>query len=52
MIKGTYFKSFRGRKIIRIEMDGEKFIVRFNDGEFLTVDLNELNHIVASATGR
>lgn len=53
MIKGTFFKSFRGKKIIKIEMDGEFFTVRFNDGEVLTdLNLNELNHVVASATGR
>lgn len=53
MVKGTFFRSFRGKKIIRIETDGEKFTVKFNDGEVLTdLNLNELNHIVASATGR
>lgn len=53
MIKGVFFRSFHGRKIVRIEMDGEKFTVRLNDGEVLTdLNLNELNHVVASATGR
>lgn len=53
MVKGTYFRSFRGRKIIKIELDGEKFTVRFNNGEVLTdLTINELNYIVASATGR
>lgn len=53
MIKGVFFRSFRGRKIIKVEMDGEKFTVRFNDGEVLTdLTIIELNHVVASATGR
>lgn len=53
MIKGTFFKSYRGRKITKVEMDGEKFAVHFSDGEVLTdLNLNELNYIVASATGR
>lgn len=53
MISGIYFKSYRGRKIIRIELDGEKFTVHFNDGGVLTdLTINELNYIVASATGR
>lgn len=53
MIKGIFFKSWSGRKIIRIELDGEKFTVKFNDGEVLTdLTINELNYVVASATGR
>ena len=53
MIKGVFFKSYSGRKIIRIKMDGEKFTVHFGDGEVLTdLNLNELNYVVASATGR
>lgn len=53
MIKGTYFKNFSGRKIVRIEMDGEKFTVRFSNGEVLTdLTINELTYVVASATGR
>lgn len=53
MIKGTFFRSYRGRKIIKIKMDGEKFTVHFNDGEVLTdLTIAELNYIVASATGR
>ena len=52
-MKGTFFRSFKGRKIIRIEMNGEKFSVHFNDGEVLTkLNLNELNYVVSSATGR
>lgn len=53
MIKAVFFRSFHGRKIVRIEMDGEKFTVRFGDGEVLTgLTINELNYVVASATGR
>ena len=53
MIKGTFFKSYSGRKITRIEMDGEFFTVHFANGEKLTkLNLNELNHIVVTATGR
>lgn len=53
MIKGTYFRSFKGRKIIGIKMDGEKFTVTFSDGEVLTnLGINEVNHIVITATGR
>ena len=53
MIKGIFFQSYRGRKIIAIAMDGEKFTVRFADGEILTkLSLNELNHVIVTATGR
>lgn len=53
MIKGTYFRNYRGRKIIRITMDGEFFTVCFSDGEILSkLNLDELNHIVVTATGR
>ena len=51
--KGTFFKNYRGRKIVRIEVDGEKFTVKFSNGEVLKkLDLNELNHVVITATGR
>ena len=52
-MKGTFFQNYRGRKIIGIKMDGEFFTVIFNDGEVLTkLNLDELNHIVITATGR
>ena len=52
-IKGIFYRDYRGRKIIKIEMNGEKFTVHFNDGEILTnLTVNELNHIVVTATGR
>ena len=53
MVKGIFFKNFKGRKIISIrEVNGE-FTVEFGDGEVLTkLNLNELNHIVVTATGR
>ena len=51
--KGTFFRSFRGRKIVRIEVNGEFFTVRFSDGEVLeNLSVNELNHIIVTATGR
>ena len=53
MVRGTFFKSFKGRKIIKVELDGEKFTVKFNDGEVLSnLTIDELNHIVVTATGR
>ncbi len=53
MIKGTYFRNYRGRKIIRIAMDGEFFTVHFANGEVLSkLNLDELNHVVVTATGR
>ena len=53
MIKGTFFQSFKGRKIIRIEMNGEFFTVHFANGEVLSkLNLAELNHVVVTATGR
>ena len=52
-VKGTFFGDFKGRKIIKIEMSGEKFTVRFSDGEVLSnITIDELNHIVVTATGR
>ena len=51
--KGTFHKSYRGRKIVKIEVDGEFFTVRFADGEVLSkLTIGELNHIVVTATGR
>ena len=53
MIKGTFFRNFKGRKIVRIEMNGELFSVRFSDGEILTkLTITELNHVITTATGR
>lgn len=53
MVKGIFFKNYHGRKIIRIELNGEKFTVRFSDGEVLeNLNLNEVNHIIITATGR
>lgn len=53
MINGIYFQNYRGRKIIRIETDGELFTVIFNDGEVLKgLDINALNHVIVTATGR
>lgn len=53
MIKGTFFQNYHGRKITRIEVNGELFTVHFSDGEVLTkLNLDELNHIVITATGR
>lgn len=52
-VKGVFFRNFHGRKIIRIEANGEKFTVKFSDGEVLTnLGINELNHVIVSATGR
>lgn len=52
-IKATFFENYRGRKIIKVEVDGEKFTVHFADGEVLVnLTINELNHIVVTATGR
>lgn len=53
IIKGTYFRNFKGHKIVRIEMNGEKFSVHFSNGEVLSnLTINELNYIVVTATGR
>ena len=53
MIKGTFFRSFKGRKIIRVEMDGERFTIRFADGEVLqNLTIGEMNHVIVTATGR
>lgn len=53
MIKGIFFRSFSGCKITKIEVNGEFFTVRLSTGEILTkLNLNELNHIVITATGR
>lgn len=53
MISGIYFKSYRGRKIVKVELNGEKFTVQFSNGEVLTdLNLNELNHVIVTATGR
>lgn len=51
-VSGVFFRNFKGRKITKVEVDGEKFVVHFSDGENLTVTLNELNHILVTATGR
>ena len=52
-VKGTFFRNFKGRKIVRIEMNGELFSVRFSDGEILTkLTITELNHVITTATGR
>ena len=52
-IKGVYYKNYRGRKITRIEVNGEKFTVHFADGEILqNLTIAEMNHIVVTATGR
>ncbi len=51
--KGTFFRNFKNKKIVKIEVDGEKFTVKFSDGEVLSnLTLNEVNHIVITATGR
>lgn len=53
MIKGTFFQNYRGKKIVKIELNGEFFTVHFSDGEILEkINLAELNHVVVSATGR
>ena len=53
MVKGIFFHSFKGRKITKIEVNGELFSVTFSDGEVLeNININELNHVVSSATGR
>ena len=53
MVKGTFYRSFKGRKIIGIELNGEKFTVKFSDGEILNnLTINELNYVVVTATGR
>lgn len=52
IINGIFFQSFKGRKIVRVETDGELFTVKFSDGETLKVNLNQLNHILVTATGR
>ena len=52
-IKGIFHQTFKGRKIIRVEVDGEKFTVRFADGEVLqNLSITELNHVLVTATGR
>ncbi len=52
-VKGTFFKSFRGRKIVRVEVNGGFFTVRFSDGEVLSnLTIVELNHVIVTATGR
>ena len=52
-VKGTFFKNYRGRKITRIETNGERFTVKFSDGEVLqNLNITELNHIIVTATGR
>lgn len=51
--KGTFHRDFHGRKIVRIEANGERFTIRFSDGEVLqNLNLNELNYVIVSATGR
>lgn len=53
MIKGIFFRNFHGKKITKVEVNGEFFTVVFNDGEVLTkLNLAELNHVVVTATGR
>lgn len=53
MVKGIFFRSFSGCKITKIEVNGEKFTVRLSTGEILSgLNINELNHVVVSATGR
>lgn len=52
-VSGVFFRNFNGRKIVRVETDGEKFTVKFNNGEILTgLNINEFNHVIVSATGR
>lgn len=52
-VSGVFFQNYRGRKITKVEVDGEFFTVFFGDGEVLKrLTLNELNHIVVTATGR
>lgn len=46
-IKGTFYRNFHGKKIIKIEVNGEFFTVKFSNGEVLTnLSIRELNHIV------
>lgn len=53
MIKGTFFQTFKGRKIVKVELNGELFTVKFSDGEVLSnLSLTELNHVIVTATGR
>lgn len=52
MVSGVYFRNYHGRKIIRVEFNGEKFTVKFSDGEVLSLTINELNHVLVTATGR
>lgn len=52
-MKGTFFQNYHGRKIVKIEVNGELFTVKFADGEILTkLTIGELNHVVITATGR
>lgn len=52
-VKGIFFRSFKGRKITRVAVNGEKFTVYFSDGEVLeNLSLNEVNHVIITATGR
>lgn len=52
-VKGVFFQNYHGRKIVKIEVNGEFFNVKFADGEILTkLSLTELNHVVITATGR
>ena len=53
MISGIFFRNFKDRKIVKVEFNGEFFTVKFSDGEVLSrLNLNELNHVVVTATGR
>ena len=52
-IKGIFYFNYHGKKIIKIEFNGEKFTVKFSNGEVLTnLSIRELNHVVVTATGR
>ena len=52
-VKSIFYRDFRGRKIISVKMNGEKFTVHFSDGEILVnLTISEFNHIVVTATGR
>lgn len=52
-VKGIFFRSFHGKKITKVEVDGELFTIKFADGEVLSkLTIGELNHVIVTATGR
>ena len=53
MVKGIFFRNFKGRKITKVELNGEFLTVHFSDGEILKdLSVAEFNHVIVTATGR